>query len=527
MSLKGKLTAGMIFVCMGLIILALTGYLSLNNVVKEYEKLVVQSVPKLGDISGLRARAAQLRADSLKLTLFAENPEESKKAIEGLNKSITRYREITKEYKEKTFFSKEEEQKLSSVDEEAGKVLAAGEKVLALFNSNEAGKVEKMKEVLIGIESTALEHQKRLLALDDYIVESSAQWSKDSNDLAMKSKTLMSVIAVLTIAISIVGATIFSLRLSKILQYIADQLSTSSNEVGKNADRVSDASNNLSSSTTEQASALQETVTATTEVASMIQTTAENTQNSLAKAESSKQSAINGQNAVNNMLSAIDAISKSNREISEQVEKSNNEMKEIVDLINNINEKTKVINEIVFQTKLLSFNASVEAARAGEAGKGFAVVAEEVSKLAEMSGGAAEEIRTLLEQSNSRVESIISATRENVTRLVTQGEDKVQDGVRTADGCKRALDEINNDITEMVSMSKQITEATKEQSMGVSEINSALESIGLATNQNADASRQCSLAADELKIQVSNTHQVVNSLLEVIYGNAKRDDQRA
>ena len=87
-----------------------------------------------------------------------------------------------------------------------------------------------------------------------------------------------------------------------------------------------------------------------------------------------------------------------------------------------------------------------------------------------MSGGAAEEIRTLLEQSNSRVESIISATRENVTRLVTQGEDKVQDGVRTADGCKRALDEINNDITEMVAMSKQITEATKEQSMGVSEI---------------------------------------------------------
>lgn len=144
-----------------------------------------------------------------------------------------------------------------------------------------------------------------------------------------------------------------------------------------------------------------------------------------------------------------------------------------------------------------------------------------------MSGGAAEEIRTLLEQSNARVESIISATRENVTRLITQGEDKVLAGVRTADGCKRALDEINNDITEMVSMSKQITEATKEQSMGVSEINSALESIGLATNQNADASRQCSLAADELKVQVSNTHQVVNSLLEVIYGNSKKVEQRA
>ena len=253
----------------------------------------------------------------------------------------------------------------------------------------------------------------------------------------------------------------------------------------------------------------------------MIETTAQNTQHSLSKAESSQQSAINGQDAVTEMLSSIDAISRSNKEISDQVEKSNNEMTEIVDLIANINEKTKVINEIVFQTKLLSFNASVEAARAGEAGKGFSVVAEEVSKLAEMSGKAAEEIRTLLEQSNVRVESIISATRGNVSKLVSEGEEKVLLGVRTAEGCKRALDEINNDIGEMVNMSKQITEATKEQSLGVSEINSALEQIGLATNQNADASRQCSLAADELKLQVANTHEVVTSLLEVIYGSKK------
>ena len=187
-----------------------------------------------------------------------------------------------------------------------------------------------------------------------------------------------------------------------------------------------------------------------------------------------------------------------------------------------IADKTKLIDEIVFQTKLLSFNASVEAARAGEAGKGFSVVAEEVSKLAEMSGRAAQEIRTLLEQSNVRVESIISSTRGNVSKLVSEGEGKVILGVKTAEGCQRALDEINNDIEEMVNMSKQITEATKEQSLGVSEINSALEQIGLATNQNADASRQCSLAADELKIQVGNTHEVVNSLLEVIYGNKRR-----
>ena len=519
MSLKSKLTFGMLFVCGALIILALTGYISLNNVVSEYERLAQQSVPKLGDISGLRARAAQLRADSLKLTLFSDNDEESKEAAEGIRKAITRYTEITKDYKDKSFFSDVEEDKLKSVDEAAAKVLAAGESILATFKADPSESVEKMKDILLGVESDALEHQKRLLALDDLIVDSSAEWSKDSQELASYSKKLMTIIAFITILISVIGVSLFSMKLTKVLQLIADQLSISSSEVGKNAERVSDASNNLSSSTTEQASALQETVTATTEVATMIETTAQNTQHSLSKAESSQQSAINGQLAVTEMLSSIDAISHSNKEISDQVEKSNNDMKEIVDLIEDINEKTKVINDIVFQTKLLSFNASVEAARAGEAGKGFSVVAEEVSKLAEMSGKAAQEIRTLLEQSNLRVESIISATRSNVSILVTEGEGKVLLGVKTAEGCKIALGEINNDIVEMVNMSKQITEATKEQSLGVSEINSALEQIGLATNQNADASRQCSLAADELKIQVANTHEVVNSLLVVIYGN--------
>jgi methyl-accepting chemotaxis protein len=75
-----------------------------------------------------------------------------------------------------------------------------------------------------------------------------------------------------------------------------------------------------------------------------------------------------------------------------QINYSNEQMSEIVKVIQEIETKTKVINDIVFQTKLLSFNASVEAARAGEQGKGFAVVAEEVGNLAQMSGNAAKEI---------------------------------------------------------------------------------------------------------------------------------------
>lgn len=102
------------------------------------------------------------------------------------------------------------------------------------------------------------------------------------------------------------------------------------------------------------------------------------------------------------MIHSITEISESNDRIMSQVADGNRKISEIVQVISEIGNKTKVINDIVFQTKLLSFNASVEAARAGEHGKGFAVVAEEVGNLAQMSGNAAKEISDMLNGSVSR-----------------------------------------------------------------------------------------------------------------------------
>ena len=92
------------------------------------------------------------------------------------------------------------------------------------------------------------------------------------------------------------------------------------------------------------------------------------------------------------MLRSIDEINQSQKDTIETLDTTASDVKNMMTLIETINQKTSVINDIVFQTKLLSFNASVEAARAGEHGKGFAVVAEEVGNLAQMSGNAAQEI---------------------------------------------------------------------------------------------------------------------------------------
>ena len=103
------------------------------------------------------------------------------------------------------------------------------------------------------------------------------------------------------------------------------------------------------------------------------------------------------------MTQAMDDMVTSMNSIKEV----NGRLTNMAHIINEISKKTVVINDIVFKTQLLSFNASIEAARAGVHGKGFAVVAEEVGKLAQLSGEASNEIDSLLIKSNKDVSSIL------------------------------------------------------------------------------------------------------------------------
>jgi len=115
-------------------------------------------------------------------------------------------------------------------------------------------------------------------------------------------------------------------------------------------------------------------------------------------------------------------------------------------IISEIENKTKIINEIVFQTKLLSFNASVEAARAGEQGKGFAVVAEEVGNLAELSGKAATEITSMLDSGLAKVNDIAVGTKRRVGEISTEGSQKITSSKRIIEDSKQVLDSILENV---------------------------------------------------------------------------------
>jgi methyl-accepting chemotaxis protein len=201
-----------------------------------------------------------------------------------------------------------------------------------------------------------------------------------------------------------------------------------------------------------------------------------------------------------------------------QVNESNRQISEITKVIAEIGNKTKVINDIVFQTKLLSFNASVEAARAGEHGKGFAVVAEEVGNLAQMSGTAAKEISEMLDSSIRKVESIVNDTKENVERLVRVGKDKVDAGRRVAEECSHVLDEIVGNVTDVSQMSSDIASASKDQAQGVREISKAMAQLDTVTQSNALAANIAAQAAEQISSQSTLLRGTVQSLMAIVDG---------
>ncbi|WP_235956135.1 CHASE3 domain-containing protein [Grimontia sedimenti] len=196
------------------------------------------------------------------------------------------------------------------------------------------------------------------------------------------------------------GLTVFSSKeleeLSESFNDVVKRMNTGASNVAMIAGNIEDVSQNLSQITNRQASSVEETSASAEEISSMVQ-------NNVQSAEHSRDLSQEVGERMTDLDEAMCQISESNHKISE-----------LVKIIAEIGAKTEIIDEIVFQTKLLSFNASVEAERAGEHGRGFAVVAQEVGNLAQMSGKAATDISAIVKQSINEAETI---AKENTSRV--------------------------------------------------------------------------------------------------------------
>ncbi|MDH7801865.1 MULTISPECIES: methyl-accepting chemotaxis protein [unclassified Rhizobium] len=224
---------------------------------------------------------------------------------------------------------------------------------------------------------------------------------------------------------------------------VADALSASDN-VSSGSQELSASSEQLSQGATEQASSAEEASASMEEMAANIKQNADNAaQTEKIARQSSKDAEASGE-AVNRAVVAMRTIA----------------------------EKISIVQEIARQTDLLALNAAVEAARAGEHGKGFAVVASEVRKLAERSQAAASEISSL--------------SGETVKAAADAGD---------------MLNRLVPDIRKTAELVAEISAACREQDIGASQINEAIQQLDKVTQQNSGASEEMSATSEELAAQ--------------------------
>ncbi len=270
---------------------------------------------------------------------------------------------------------------------------------------------------------------------------------------------------------------------SKRLLEMVDEAQVSSNQLRETANRQS------SSST--------ETVVSMEEMKRLLSQTSMTSVNAVRLSEASFQEANDGKDIVQGLKDAMI-----------EIDRSNTELEEVNAVVRLIRERTNVINEIVFKTQMLSFNANIEAARAGQHGLGFAVVATEMGSLADMSGKAAQQINELLDKSANKVESTVLRTKE-----------KIGNANELSARCYEFFKLLTDRSGQLKEMVDSISAASAEQNSGVDYVVNAMNDLNNTAAESDRMAQGIAMLADGLKTHAIGLATAVDSLSALVRGH--------
>lgn len=345
--------------------------------------------------------------------------------------------------------------------------------------------------------------------------------TRDSAIMSVRNKA--TGIGVAAIIMALMVSMLTSMNFRNGAKRISDSLKLLMGAVTVNAEaseKLTESSNSLSAVSSQQAAAVQQTVSSLHEINAMSEKNFDSIKLSSQKTLEGKEQAISGKNSIYQMASTIKEIAISNQQFFDEINSSNEELRVIIRIISDISNRTKVINDIVFQTRLLSFNASVEAARAGEHGKGFAVVAEEIGKLASVSGNSAKEINDILVQATTQVEGIILKMSSRVSELTQKAKSQLDSGERITNDCVKSLNEIVENVSELSGMMSDISLAITEQTKGYSEITKSIDQIDEGVHHGLGLSEETSVHAKILHGQVDELKKIATTIEHEVLGKS-------
>jgi methyl-accepting chemotaxis protein len=482
LSLSVKLFASFGLVAFIGIAAVLILFIQLNEIDTDIDKLKTSSVDRIDALSSvhigmLSARVAHelWKQPSIAPAIYAEQFDELHSSLEKAGNALNSYAQIERSREEEGIFARMKEnvsalfgfyrQIAGQAREYQGRPDAAGIIAALCEASNRAKMIAVVMEDLYELRRYVDQRGQEII-----------DHAHESADAAY----IIGIVAIFFVLFVGFGfGAILTQSITKNVKTIAKVILRDAGTIVKGAKELATGSQALAAASSEQAASVEEISAALEEVASMIRQNADNTAEADRLTTETSKGVDHTERLMNRSLAA-----------SEEISRVSNETFKII----------KSVDEIAFQTNLLSLNAAVEAARAGDAGAGFAVVADEVRGLSMRSAEAAKRTAELIEQTITKVREgmdIFTETGKSIEIVVGK----------------------THKIRELIAM---VTTASSEQAKGVDQISKGVLEMEKVIQQNAANSEESAASTEEMFSQAAEMSEAVNAFAHYIYGGDKR-----
>lgn len=495
------------FVCIACFFIGVVGALSnyfFRIQDEQMNELVSQQFPKSLMLGRLVSANHAISQYLLMAQTFRSDPTERAKHIQTVKATVAQFERSLSRLQGYTFDT-ESQSRIDQLTTEWKKMGTVITKISEIFEKSLSESDPDYAATTTALAAAQKEYNKlssliltSLNDLDESAVDTTV-------DLVLSSKAQASKIEKILIGISVVGAVlllvigwVFSKRLVSLLVKITALLSENASKLTSDSAQISESSAIVSTSASAQASALQEAAASIQQVSTMISANSENA------------------HKANDFSRQVEAVSRDTKQSMDElkaamgdIKTSNRRVSELTQLIEEIRTKTKVIDDIVFKTQLLSFNASIEASRAGKYGTSFAVIAQEIGVLAQISGKAATEISEIVRVGTDEVAAVAAETKARVE----VGESlAVKTGVKMVD--------VLESVTGITEATGKIVEASQEQSAAMGQINSAVSNINLSTADFSEKAKESEGVSYKLSERALSLQSLVQDLNSIVKGRS-------